>query len=485
MARARAAWLALAALAALAVIAGAQEPQAPGADAAVAAASYDAAPAEPTAVPASTTGDLGQPDDLTAADSAPPMPPPVLDGGAPADDGTPVKVKFARGTPKELRGSAVKARVAADKAAVRAALANPAAAFTAHAARLRAEAAQLRAAGQALPPNIAALAAAEAQGEGSPALARYRAAFASALVEIESLNAESGDSLAYGITPVAHLPKDEFRALYLSGKKDAALQTGGASTLRASAPYSCKAATTWAGSKYASVPLITNVDWRTSTPPTVTPVKDQGQCGSCVVFANNAALEAAFILKYGGSGYTPANTDLSEQDHMECLAGDQCAGANGYEYIDRAFCKGVTWEASAPYTGRDTNKCPSVTRYMAGITGYSFVKGTINDLRRALQHNVVAIGVAADTNGFMYYKSGVFPCGSKGGLNHEVSLVAYNNAVSVKVGRRTQTWKVFTIKNSWGTGWGEQGFVRARADCTGGGSLGIYSDAYLTVPLRD
>ncbi|KAI8475894.1 MAG: hypothetical protein J3K34DRAFT_479002 [Monoraphidium minutum] len=446
----RAAWLALAALAALVVIAAAEEPHAIESDAA--------------------------PLDLT----------PMLPGGAPVDGGKPVKVKFARGTPKELRGAAVKARVAADKAAVRVALANPAAAFTAHAARLRAEAEQLRAAGQALPPNIAALVAAEAEGEGGPALARYRAAFASALVEIESLNAESGDSLAYGITPVAHLPKDEFRALYLSSKKAAAPQTGGATAMAVySLPYTCQPATTWAGSKYASVPLITNVDWRTSTPPTVTPVRNQGQCGSCVVFANTATLEAAYILQNSGSGATPANTDLSEQDHMECLTGDQCAGAYGYEYIDRAICKGVTREASVPYTARDTNTCPAVARFPPGVIGYSFVPGNINDLRRALQHNVVAVGVAADSAGFMYYKSGILPCGSQGGLNHEIALIAYNNAVAVTVNRKKATWKVFTLKNSWGTGWGEQGFVRARADCTGGGSLGIYSDGLLTVPLRN
>ena len=70
-----------------------------------------------------------------------------------------------------------------------------------------------------MPPNIAVLSAAAAAGAAGAGLAKYRAAFKDALREIAALNNASGDTLAFGVTPFTHLPKDEFRAIYLGGKR--------------------------------------------------------------------------------------------------------------------------------------------------------------------------------------------------------------------------------------------------------------------------
>ena len=68
-------------------------------------------------------------------------------------------------------------------------------------------------------------------------------------------------------------------------------------------------------------------------------------------------------------------------------SGDSCSGANGYEYIDRAVCKGVAYETAAPYKAYDYNRCPAISRYVAGIKGYTHVPGNTYSVRRALAHN--------------------------------------------------------------------------------------------------
>lgn len=117
--------------------------------------------------------------------------------------------------------AAIRARVAADKAAFAAAAADPDAAFDQHVAALRAQASSLAAAGAAVPPNAAAVSTANAA-----VLPRYRAAFKANLQDIAALNNASGSTLAFGITPFTHLPKDEFAALYLTGKRAPAAAAG-------------------------------------------------------------------------------------------------------------------------------------------------------------------------------------------------------------------------------------------------------------------
>jgi hypothetical protein len=115
---------------------------------------------------------------------------------------------------------AVQAQVAAAKAAFAAAFADPDAAFDRHILDLGARKASLLANGRALTPNIAVL------GNGSAAsLQKYRAAFKQNLIEIAALNARPGANVAYGITAFTHMPKEEFKARYLGGKKASELHS--------------------------------------------------------------------------------------------------------------------------------------------------------------------------------------------------------------------------------------------------------------------
>jgi hypothetical protein len=192
-------------------------------------------------------------------------------------------------------------------------------------------------------------------------------------------------------------------------------------------------------------------------------------------------------------------------------------GGNGFEAIDHAVCKPVALTASTPYTGVDTNSCPSATpRKLAGISYYTFVPPTLNGIQRAIGHNgarararaprrlaaarprrpggrepagrwerprpprraaphrrpappspartpgpaVVAVGISAG-NAFMHYRAGVIGCkvNSRGALNHEVAAVAFN--AQEPVGAR-KTAAVLTVKNRRG--------ARARARAMGSGA---------------
>ncbi|KIZ01703.1 Cysteine proteinase 2 [Monoraphidium neglectum] len=301
---------------------------------------------------------------------------------------------FPQSASPDSLDEAVQAQVAAAKAAFAAAFADPDAAFDRHILDLGARKASLLANGRALTPNIAVL------GNGSAAsLQKYRAAFKQNLIEIAALNARPGANVAYGITAFTHMPKEEFKARYLGGKKASASGTSRAAAVKA-AGYTCVKATAWKATALAKAKLVGSVDWRKASPPAVGRVRDQGECGSCVTFANVAALEAAYSL---ANKIDASTVDLSEQDEMDCTSGDACEGADGYEYIDNAICNKIAFERSRPYTAQDNDRCSTnLARTKPGVVGYAFVPGNINDFRRALAHNVMAIGIdAGDSDNFM------------------------------------------------------------------------------------
>ncbi|KAI8463230.1 MAG: hypothetical protein J3K34DRAFT_527155 [Monoraphidium minutum] len=341
------------------------------------------------------------------------------------------------------------AAIAAEKAAVAAAAADPAAAADAYFARLAAaNAAPHAAAAAGLQPSAHAL----LWRAGAAEMARYRSNYLATLARVDALNRRSGRGLAYGINDMAHLSDAEWRSAYATGRKKrkrGQLKEGG---------DFCGGLSMWADSPLAAEEPVASVDWRERG--RVTAVKDQGSCGGCVAFANIAVLEAAYI----GSrpGLDPATAALSEQDAMNCLQGNQCDGAWGYEFIDRAVCNGVAFASDSPYRAVDNDACNTLLpRVSPNITGYAFVPPNPTDLRRALARGVVSVGVNADGASFRNYKRGVLGCGSGGrALNHEVAVVGYTPQVSGKKANGA-----FIIKNSWGASWGEGGFFRVQAEC--------------------
>lgn len=196
-----------------------------------------------------------------------------------------------------------------------------------------------------------------------------------------------------------------------------------------------------------SVKLADSVDW--TTKGVVTPVKNQGNCGSCWSFSTTGSVEGAVALK------TSKLISLSEQQLVSCdryAAG--CGGAPslhaGYQYIIKN--KGIGTEESYPYASGAGNvpgckQVPSVTT----ISNYKMVPKGIEPMMAAVNQQPISIGVDADQAAFQNYQSGIIRTGCGQSLDHAVLLVGYGTDNGVDY------WKV---KNSWGSDWGEEGYLR-------------------------
>jgi hypothetical protein len=189
---------------------------------------------------------------------------------------------------------------------------------------------------------------------------------------------------------------------------------------------------------------VGDVDW--TTQGAVTGVKNQGQCGSCWAFSATGALEGLSKVGLG------ALESFSEQQLVDCSGsyGNQaCNGGlmdNAFKYVKD---HGILHEDEYPYKAVKQTCSKNAGPFKIG--GFVDIKNC-NDLASALTGRPVAIAV--DATNWSPYKSGVFN-NCKTSLNHGVLLVGVSD----------QYWKV---KNSWGTSWGESGFVRlARGNTCG------------------
>jgi C1A family cysteine protease len=194
-----------------------------------------------------------------------------------------------------------------------------------------------------------------------------------------------------------------------------------------------------------------SVDWRDDK--MVTPVKDQGQCGSCWSFSATEAVESAWAIANGEL------FDLSEQELVSCDTVDNgCNGGlmdNAFDYIEK---NGLVQNKDYLYTARD-GTCELTAEPVVWIGGHQDVKtGNELALKQAVTIQPVSVAIQADQNAFRFYKSGVIAqedCGTK--LDHGVLLVGY--------GTDEIDGDYWLVRNSWGTEWGENGYVRlARTD---------------------
>jgi len=192
-----------------------------------------------------------------------------------------------------------------------------------------------------------------------------------------------------------------------------------------------------------------SVDWRSRN--VVAPVRDQGQCGSCYAFSSISAIETAYAIKRGSLIY------LSEQQLVDCSSSYGNGGCNGglpdfvYKYIKD---QGITTQSAYPYTAVDGN-CRPFTKSPVQVSSYV----TLSDekgLLTATNIGSVVVLIEADQQSFQFYSGGVFDnaaCGTT--VDHGVVVVGYG----------TDSGKNYwTVRNSWGGSWGEQGYIRMVRD---------------------
>jgi len=197
------------------------------------------------------------------------------------------------------------------------------------------------------------------------------------------------------------------------------------------------------------VNLPTKVDWRTKG--AVTPIKDQGQCGSCWAFSATGSMEGAVYLKTG------TLTSLSEQQLMDCSTSEGDESCNG-GLMDYAFQyvldnKGICSEDEYPYKAMQ-EACKKGCKSVATISNYSdVVSGDETSMGLFSSIQPLSIAIEADQPIFQDYQSGVLngtSCGTA--LDHGVLIVGYDH--DNKTG--LDYW---IVKNSWGKSWGMEGYV--------------------------
>ncbi|XP_075552548.1 cathepsin K-like [Dermacentor variabilis] len=198
-----------------------------------------------------------------------------------------------------------------------------------------------------------------------------------------------------------------------------------------------------------------SVDWRANG--FVTPVKNQGQCGACWAFSATGALEGQLFKR------TRRLVSLSEQNLMDCTGprygtngcnGGQMVGA--FQYVQDAG--GLDTEARYPYRQGTNFQCQFSNSFEARrvtVTGYTRVPPRNERvLQDALSRiGPISIAINASPQTFMFYRNGVYtePNCDPRGLNHAVLLVGYGQD------RGVPYW---IVKNSWGPGWGEAGYIK-------------------------
>ncbi|CAH8493569.1 unnamed protein product [Dicrocoelium dendriticum] len=253
----------------------------------------------------------------------------------------------------------------------------------------------------------------------------------------------------YGISKFADLTEKEFQKIYANMKR----------------PPPRRAISVPSHSEPNRVSLPLRFDWRTKG--AVTPVKDQGACGSCWAFSVTGNIEGQWFLK------TNQPVSLSEQQLLDCDSKDEACNGGLPEWAFEAVQQmgGLMSESDYPYKAEKEKTCKlSRPNMVAYINDSLELPSDEFQLANWLSiHGPISVGINA--NFLQFYLGGVshpphILC-SKEGLDHAVLIVGYGF---------TSFWHspYWIVKNSWGNTWGEDGYFRVYR---GDGTCGINADA--------
>jgi len=214
--------------------------------------------------------------------------------------------------------------------------------------------------------------------------------------------------------------------------------------------------------------LPASLDWRNNKGTFVTPVKNQGDCGSCWAFSSTAAFESQVLISTGQS------KDLSEQIVVSCSGAGSCDGGSLDGPSDFFKNTGTNIETCYPYTATDgscNNACANWRSNTFRIDSWNEVAATVSDIKNAVFTSGPVVTAFLVFEDFGSYKSGVYSYVKGKYLGgHAVLIVGWDDSQSC-----------FIVKNSWGTGWGDSGYFKiAYSEVGGKTEFGCWTIAYTT-----
>jgi C1A family cysteine protease len=202
----------------------------------------------------------------------------------------------------------------------------------------------------------------------------------------------------------------------------------------------------------------------------MTPVKDQGDCGSCWAFATTGVLEANEIL-FAGQGVL----DLAEQQLVNCTpnpyGSDNCDGNSAssvWKYLSKGDSDAL--ESAVPYQGKVLSCNSGAANGSFKVADWSYVGSnpewpTPDEIKAALvAHGPVAASVNANS-AFQHYSGGVFDDSDSNQTNHLISIVGWDDSKGA--------WH---IRNSWTENWGEGGYMWIKYGVNGIGHFASWAE---------
>jgi C1A family cysteine protease len=275
--------------------------------------------------------------------------------------------------------------------------------------------------------------------------------FVNSINRIEAKNTLSqGEGATFGLNKFSDMTTEEWKGKYLS-----------------------KVPTT-SGDRNVVAPKVqapSTLDWRKSD--VVTKVKNQEQCGSCWAFSATETIESAWMMAKKVTNLTFA--PLAPQQIVDCDNSDGgCNGGNpytAYEYVISAG--GLDKESAYPYTGTDGTCAFKQSQIGATISKWHYACEEEDEA--TLKNNVYSAGplsICVDAANWQDYTGGImsgWQCAWINELDHCVQAVGYDTSSS------SPYW---LVRNSWGTDWGELGYIRLQY---GDNTCGLTNEATYVV----
>jgi len=267
--------------------------------------------------------------------------------------------------------------------------------------------------------------------------------------DILAFNSEQSD-VTLGLNHFADLTSDEFTSLYTG-----AFPTEGHGKIK----------------EFDIKDLPTSVDWRTKG--AVTPVKNQGTCGSCWTFSSTGALEGLYFIN------NSKLISFSEQNLVDCVTeGHGCGGGWTMYAMNYTAENGIETEDDYPYAGVN-QKCAFDPSKAINVNSgyYNVTPKSVDQLKAAIVNQPVSVGIQANNLVFQFYKGGVIKRLCTTIINHAVLAVGYDII---------QGTEAFIVKNSWGPSWGVNGYVYISTDGTANHGKGVCGILMVpSIPYKD